>query len=101
MVVDVVDAGGAAGVVVVVVVAGELSMCEWYVCVISLYLSLASVHSFVFEKKKRKKWKINNNKKERSKFRYRRRFNETLIKFDGEVTRNEKSVVGSFVFEKK
>ena len=53
MVVDVVDEDGAAGVVVVVVVAGELSMCEWYVCVISLYLSLASVRSFVFEKKKK------------------------------------------------
>ena len=66
MVVDVVDEGAPRASWSSCVVAGELSMCEWYVCVISLYLSLASVRSFAFEKKKKKKkkWKINNNKKE-------------------------------------
>ena len=102
MVVDVVDEGGAAGVVVVVVVAGELSMCEWYVCVISLYLSLASVRSFAFEKKKkRKKNGRSTTTKKRSTCHYRRRFNETLSNSTGlreHVTRNErKSVVGSFI----
>ena len=44
MVVDVVDEDGAAGVVVVVVVAGELSMCG---CVCHKFVFVVSVGSFV------------------------------------------------------